>query len=238
VVVEEPHLREDERDRGERNRRHPRGTVDEHHQRHEPHHVLRREHLREREEAGDRGGERERKPFTRVAHACVEDPDGRHRDCLYDERKERERVGRGAAELAAGDAGRLDHTGVVESDPVEEQEERRAQALDLEAALGLGAEARVDAVCVVGGERRDDRRRHDHQHGERRGDAPRPGPPPDEHARERHQHQRVDLRRDSHPEHAEGQEAPVAEQQPEGEHRQQRGPGVVRVERDRAERDR
>jgi len=55
--VEEPHLREHDGDRGQCDRD---GTPTRDHERQQPDEVLRREDLREGEEAGDRGGAAER----------------------------------------------------------------------------------------------------------------------------------------------------------------------------------
>jgi len=59
--VEEPDLRQDDGDRGQRDRD---GPAAGDHQRQQPDEVLRREDLREREEAGHRAREGKRQPGT------------------------------------------------------------------------------------------------------------------------------------------------------------------------------
>jgi len=236
--VEEPHLREDERGRRERDRRDSSRTADENHQRHEPDEVLRREDLRERDEAGHGGGEGERQSGPRIPHACVQRPDGGDRERLEHQARDRDRVRRAAEEIAAGHAGRANHVCVVEAEAVKKEKDGGAEALDLQAALGLRAEALEDTVRRVDGEGRDHggcdhkKRRDPYRH------LARTGPAPHEDARQRHEHQRVDLGRDREPEHREAEHRPAAEEQPERKHRQQRRPGVVGVQRDRSQRHR
>jgi len=232
--VEEPDLREHDGDRGQCDRD---GTPARDHERQQPDEVLRREDLREGEEAGDRGGKAERQTGAQLADARVEHPDGRDGERLEHEQHRGDGIGRSAREVAARDARRLDDSSVVETGPVEHEQERRAEALDLQASRGLRVEALVDAVRSVGRERRDHRRGDQHQHAERHSGTPRACAAPHVPGRQRHQHERVDLRADRQPEHRERRQLPAAEQQPERQHRQERRPGVVGVQRDRPERD-
>jgi len=232
VVVEEPHLGQHEGDRGKGDRNGVSGDDD---QRQQPDQVLRREDLRERDEAGDCSRERDREPPAQVACPRVERPHGHDRRGLEHHQERRDRVRRPAREVPAGDARRLDHPCVVEAQPVEHEQDGGAEALDLEAARGLCVEALVDAVRGVRRERRDRGRRADDEHAERDQHAPGIGPPPQKPRRQRNEDERVDLRGDGEPEHREGRQLPAAQQQPECEHGEERGPRVVGVERDRAE---
>jgi len=132
--VEEPDLGEHERDRRQRNR-HRAAPGD--HERQQPDEVLRREDLREGEEARDRGGERERQPCAQVAEPRVEDPHRRDREPFEHEQHRSDRVGGAAGQVAPGDAGRLDNVRVVEPEAVERQQHGGAEALDLQAARRL-----------------------------------------------------------------------------------------------------
>ncbi len=102
--------------------------------------------------------------------------------------------------------------GVVEPKLVGDQQQRGAEALDLKAARRLRAEALEHAVQVVRGERRHHGERHDEEDYDPEHYVPRPPAPPEQHARQRHEHERVDLRGDGEPEHA-GPEQVVAAQE-------------------------
>ena len=115
MVVEEPGLREDERERRQRDC----GPAPrEHDQRHQPDEVLGREDLREGEKARDRGGEGERQAGPRVSHARVQKPRGKDGERLQHERRNRGRIGQRPAQVPSGDSGRLDHPRVIEPEPV------------------------------------------------------------------------------------------------------------------------
>jgi len=207
--VEEPDLGEHQDDRHQCDRDR---TAAGDHERQEPDEVLRREDLGEGEEAGDRRGEGERQARAQVAEPRIEDPHGRDREPLEHEQDGGNRVGGAAGQVAPGDARRLDDVRVVEPEPVECEQQRGAEALDLQAACGLGVEALVDAMRRVGRERRHYSCRDDHQHAERERRPPRAGPAPDEPGREWYEHQRIDLRADRKPEHGEGRQLPAAQQ--------------------------
>ena len=132
--MEEPDLREHDRDCRQRDRDR---AASRDHERQQPDEVLRREDLREGQEAGDGSGEGERQPGAQLAEARVEEPDGGDRDRLEREQHRGDRVGRAAGQVAAGHTGRLDDVRVVDAEPVEHEQQRRAEALDLQAARGL-----------------------------------------------------------------------------------------------------
>jgi len=134
VVVEEPRLRENER---EGRQRHGDPASREHDQRHQPDEVLRRKDLREREKAGDRSGEGNRQASTRVSRPRVQEPDRHNRHRFEHEGQDGNGVGQRPAQVAPGDARRLDDLGVVEPEPVCRQQHRGAEALDLKTALRL-----------------------------------------------------------------------------------------------------
>ena len=95
-VMEEPDLREHDRDcrQGDRD---PAASRD--HERQQPDEVLRREDLREGQEAGDGSSEGERQPGAELAEARVQEPDGGDRDGLEREQRRGDRVGRPAGRL-------------------------------------------------------------------------------------------------------------------------------------------
>jgi len=194
--VEEPDLGEHDCGRGEPDRDRAAARDDE---RQQPHEVLRREDLRERQEAGDRGSEGQRQASAQVAEPGVEEPDRGNREGLERQQRAGDRIGCPAGQVAAGDAGRLDDVGVIDAEPVEHQQQGGAEALDLQPARGLRMEALVDPVRRVGRERRDDRRGHEHQRPERERRPPRAGAAPDEPGSERHEHERIHLRADGQP---------------------------------------
>ncbi len=186
----------------------------------------------------DRGGERQRQPRAQVLRARVEHRDEHDRERLEHERRPRERVWQRAVQVPPRDPRRHDDVRVVEPEPVGDEQKGRAEALHLQPAVRLRAEAGHHAVRVVGGER-DHHQRGDGDEGaesERR--TPRAGAAPDVDAREGDERERVDLRRDREPERCEAEQVAAAQEEQQPEHREQRGPGVVGVERDRAERSR
>jgi len=93
-------------------------------------------------------------------------------------------------------------------------------------------------VHVVRGERDDDGRRDDDEDGERGQNPSRSCSPPDVDPGQRQEDERIDLRRDRQPEYPGAEQVAPAQEQKQREHRQERGPRVVGVERDRAEGDR
>jgi len=146
VIVEEPDLSQHQRDRRQRGRDDPGDTSDQHHERDEPHQVLGREDLRERQEAGDRSGEGDRQLGPGLASTGIEHPDGGDRGRLEDECRRSDCVRQRAAQVPPGDAGRAHDVGVVEPEPVEQEQQRGAEALDLKPARRLGAKAGGDPL--------------------------------------------------------------------------------------------
>jgi hypothetical protein len=169
--VEEPDLRQHQRDRRQRDRD---GSAPATTSGTQPDEVLRREDLREGQEAGHRGGEGERQPGTHLAEARVQEPDRRDGEGLEHKQHRATASAVAAGQVAPGDARRLDDVRVVETEPVEHEQQGGAETLDLQAARGLRVEALVDAVRGVGRERRHDRGGNEHQHSERERVRPRP----------------------------------------------------------------
>ncbi|HXZ58006.1 MAG TPA: hypothetical protein VEG40_10515, partial [Gaiellaceae bacterium] len=131
-----------------------------------------------------------------------------------------------------------DHVQVQPAGLVRGEQDRRAEALDLQRPAGLVVDARPEPVRREDGERQDDDR--DGQSGRaeaEEGLAP-AAPPPDIRERGRDEHAREDLRREADPERGEAEPLPPAEDRSEAGDRERGRPDVVAVDQHRAEGER
>ena len=131
-----------------------------------------------------------------------------------------------------------DHHGVVESELLRGEEERRAQALDLERPPELALHGVDEALRRDQRERHDDHREGCRERAERDPRLPPAVPPRDVDEQRRQEHERVDLRRDGDPQHGEAEALPPGEDGGERRRRQQGRPEVVAGQHHGAERER
>jgi len=235
AVVEEPELREDQGESGQ----HPCHRLEEEDERNEPDEVLRREEPGEGEEACDRRGKGKSEAPRIVAAAQIEPRDRHDGQNLCDRAQHGQRLRQRADEIVRDRVpGAMHDRGAVEAQPVGDGEQRAAEALDLQRASSLRAEALGEPV------RRSNQERNDEESGDHSGrEQSTPGRPtaartPDEDHGGRNEHDGVDLGRERATEQGERGYVPARQQQRECSDGEQRRPRVVGVERDRAERER
>ncbi len=119
-----------------------------------------------------------------------------------------------------------------------DEQERRAQRLDLERPRRLARERVVEAVRRQDREREEDERRRDDERGHDREARAPPVTPPGVRGREREQDARPELRREGEPEDGAARDPPPREQRRQGEQRERRGPEVEAGADDRPQRER
>ena len=129
------------------------------------------------------------------------------------------------------------HRGVVDAELVGREEERGAEALELERPPSCADDVR-DSARGEDEERDEADREHAGEAAEADPELARPSPirGPDE--RQREKHERVDLRRDREPEQPEAHPLPPPDERSESRDREERRPEVVSREDHRAERER
>ncbi len=123
---------------------------------------------------------------------------------------------------------------MADADLVRGEQERAADAVQLESAPGLQRVAEPQAA------RTEDRKRQmrENQHAGERDERASAQPRRDVQQRDRQERDRIDLRCDRRAEHAERNQRPVEHEQHERERQQERRPEVVRVEEDRSDEQR
>ena len=126
----------------------------------------------------------------------------------------------------------------VQAELVAREQDARAEALDLQAARGLGVEAVPEPAGREDGERQDDEHGDGCEHAERAQRAAATCDLPDVDRRERDDDQGIELRRRSEPEQAEAEQLAAAQDSGERSDRERCREEVVGVERDRANGDR
>jgi len=126
----------------------------------------------------------------------------------------------------------------IETQLVRGEQDARAEALDLETACGLRVEAVPEPARREDRERQHDESRNRNEDAERAQRLPAAGDGPDVDRRERHDDQRVELRRDREPEEPEPEQVAPAHEGCERAHGERGREEVVRVEGDRPHGDR
>ena len=203
----------------------------ERHERQEPRQVLGREHLAEDGERADG-----RRPGGDVALVVV----GSAPEHPGDHEHERDREQRGEhADRVGGEAAEVDRAGlpldpalVVDAELRAGEQDRGAEALDLQVALQLRPEAEADAPG-----REQEEGEHEHGAGDEEGGAgtrQRPDAPD----RDRHHDRRIELHRGADAEQGAGRPLAGAQERHERDRGEQRRHGVVAVEEHGAHEDR
>ena len=100
-------------------------------------------------------------------------------------------------------AGAVHDGRAVPPEPIGRREQRAAETLDLQRATGLGAEALDEPVRSEHEERHDHRCGHAHERSAGAHCRVASRRPPDEDESGRHEHERIDLRREREPEQRE-----------------------------------
>lgn len=118
------------------------------------------------------------------------------------------------------------------------QERGSAQALDLQAPRGLRVKAVPEAAGRKQGERRDHERNDPAEDDQGLERTPAAGDSPEIRDRERHEHDRIDLRGHRQSEQAEREQVPPAQEGRQSADGQRGRKQVVGVQRDRSDRDR
>jgi hypothetical protein len=158
AVVEEPELGQDERSCEQGRRNDPGRRRNERDERDEPDGVLRGEEACKNQEAGN-GRSRRGHESLRARAATGEEPrDEEDGSDLSDPRRHGDRV-RQRADQIAGERERraADDLGVVHAEPVRGEQQRAAETLDLERALGLCLSALPEPVPAHERKRPDNR---------------------------------------------------------------------------------
>jgi len=165
---------------------------------------LRRDEAVEDEEPGDRRGRCENEAFGPARAARVEPPDRGNGRRLKERRDRGERVRERAGEISRRRSrGTAHDRRRIQAELVAREQDARAEALDLQAARGLGVEAVPEPAGREDGERQDDERGDGREHAERAQGAAATCDLPDVDRRQRDDDQGIELRRRSEPEQAE-----------------------------------
>ena len=156
VAEWEPDLRQDERRREQGACPEPSASAHERHDRDQPDQELRREHLPERDERAERSRGRAHERFPRSRASRKRQPDPEQRRDLHD-RGHDGKDGRSRAGDVLRTVARLAGEPEAE-DVVRDEQERGAEALDLQRPAQLDADAVPDTARREDDERQEDRR--------------------------------------------------------------------------------
>ena len=230
VAGEVLHLRQHQRREEHRCCLQPAAARRKRHERDEPRHVLRGEHLAEHRPGGHCGRPRGDESRVRIRAAPVPDRDERDEGKGEERAEACDHVRHGAAEV---DRARLagDPVDVVDAELRAGEQDRGAERLDLEMTLDL----RLDAEAHPAGSDQEERQEEDaagDEEGEGRSSRSAKAPP-----RQRQRDNAVDLDRRVGAEQRSGRDGARAQERDERERGQERRQRVVAVEEDRAHQD-